>query len=147
MKKTLAIIISLILVVSCAAVHTSASEPILGDVNESGEVNSDDAIYLLRYVLFGDMYPVQGVTDFDGNGVLNSDDAIYLLRHVLFGDMYPLTHPAAVLASDRLANASKYLFRVGNANAVKLGTLFRAINDTPDPSKVNVTIEAVAPSD
>ena len=146
-KKTLAIIISLILVVSCAAVHTSASETILGDVNESGEVNSDDAIYLLRYVLFGDMYPVQGVTDFDGNGVLNSDDAIYLLRHVLFGDMYPLTHPAAFLASDRLANASKYLFRVGNANAVKLGTLFRAINDTPDPSKVNVTIEAVAPSD
>lgn len=146
-KKTLAIIISLILVVSCAAVHTSASEPILGDVNESGEVNSDDAIYLLRYVLFGDIYPVQGVTDFDGNGVLNSDDAIYLLRHVLFGDIYPLTHPAAFLASDRLANASKYLFRVGNANAVKLGTLFRAINDTPDPSKVNVTIEAVAPSD
>ena len=57
-KKTLAIIISLILVVSCAAVHTSASEPILGDVNESGEVNSDDAIYLLRHVLFPADYPI-----------------------------------------------------------------------------------------
>lgn len=127
--------------------HAEVAEPILGDVNSSGTVNSDDAIHLLRYVLFGDLYAVNGATDFDGNGVTDSDDAIYLLRYVLFGDLYPLAHPAAFLNSERLANVNRYLYRVGNANDVKLGTLFRAINAEPDPSKVSVTVMAVAPSD
>ena len=63
-----------------------------GDVDENGEVNTDDAIYLLYNVMFGDEdYPVNQECDFDGNGTVNTDDAIYLLYHVMFGgEDYPL---------------------------------------------------------
>ena len=39
-------------------------------------------------------------------------------------------------------NTDKYLYRVGNANTVKLGSLFKAI-DGADIGNVNVTIEAI----
>jgi hypothetical protein len=57
-----------------------------------GKVNTDDAIYLLYNVMFGDEdYPVNQNCDFDGNGTVNTDDAIYLLYHVMFGEEdYPL---------------------------------------------------------
>ncbi|MBO4795347.1 MAG: hypothetical protein J5547_04625, partial [Clostridia bacterium] len=63
----------------------------LGDLDRDGDVDSDDAIYLLRHVLFGESYPIYAYADFDGSGRVSSNDAIYLLRHVLFGDSYPLT--------------------------------------------------------
>ncbi|MBQ6043517.1 MAG: hypothetical protein IJL41_05185 [Clostridia bacterium] len=63
----------------------------LGDLDCDGDVDSDDAIYLLRHVLFGESYAIYAYADFDGNGKVSSNDAIYLLRHVLFGDSYPLT--------------------------------------------------------
>ena len=63
-----------------------------GDVDGNGEVETDDAIYLLYYVMFGEEdYPVNQDCDFDGNGELNTDDAIYLLYRVMFGEeKYPL---------------------------------------------------------
>ena len=65
---------------------------VLGDVDGNGVVDTDDAIYLLYYTLFGEgSYPINQPCDFDGNGVVDTDDAIYLLYHTLFGDsMYPL---------------------------------------------------------
>ncbi|MBO4860970.1 MAG: dockerin type I repeat-containing protein, partial [Clostridia bacterium] len=63
-----------------------------GDLNGDGKVSSNDAILLLRHILFEEDYPLDESLDldFNGDGALNSNDAIYLLRHVLFGDDYPL---------------------------------------------------------
>ncbi|GEM_PF-1832004 len=58
---------------------------ILGDYNNDGTVNSNDAIYLLRHVLFPNEYPLESVyNDITGDCKVDSNDAIHLLRHVLF---------------------------------------------------------------
>lgn len=64
-----------------------------GDVNGDETVTKDDAIYLLRYVLFTDKYPLEADGDIDVDGDVDKDDAIYLLRHVLFPEKYPLNTP------------------------------------------------------
>lgn len=64
---------------------------ISGDVDDDGNVTSDDAIYVLYYTLLPDMYPVNQPVDFDGDGQITSDDAIYLLYYTLLPDLYPLT--------------------------------------------------------
>ena len=61
-----------------------------GDVDENGEVEISDAIYLLYHVNFEEDYPVHQAVDFDGNGKLEISDAIYLLYHVNFEEDYPL---------------------------------------------------------
>ena len=64
-----------------------------GDLTGEGNVTSDDAVYLLRYTLFPDAYPIEdpvGKADFTGEGNVTSDDAVYLLRHTLFPETYPL---------------------------------------------------------
>ena len=63
---------------------------VLGDINGSGTVTSDDAVYLLRYTLFPDTYPAAVYTDFNCDGRITSDDAVYLLRNTLFPQTYPL---------------------------------------------------------
>lgn len=64
----------------------------VGDMDGDGETTSDDAIYLLYHVLFGEAdFPVIQNADYDGDGRTTSDDAIYLLYHVLFGSAdFPL---------------------------------------------------------
>ena len=56
-------------------------------------IDTDDAIYLLYYTLFGDTrYPVNQPVDYDKSGKVDSSDAIYLLYHTLFGEgRYPLS--------------------------------------------------------
>ena len=65
-----------------------------GDVDGSGAVDTDDAVYLLLHTMFGDTdYPIAGaaVTDLDGSGKTDTDDAVYLLLHAMFGPGdYPL---------------------------------------------------------
>lgn len=68
----------------------SASLP--GDMNGDGIVTKDDAIYLLRHVVFPDRYPVAIDADINADNTVNKDDAIYLLRHVVFPDRYPLIY-------------------------------------------------------
>ena len=61
-------------------------------MDQDGDVDSDDAIYLLYYVMFkGVGYPINQPADMDGNDKANVDDAIYLLNSIIFGDTdYPL---------------------------------------------------------
>ena len=61
-----------------------------GDMDRDGDVDSDDAIYLLRYTLFPVDYPILQDADFTKNGAEGSEDAIYLLRHTLFATDFPL---------------------------------------------------------
>ena len=63
-----------------------------GDMNGDAVVNKDDAIYLLRHVVFPDKYPVTIEADINADNAVNKDDAIYLLRHVVFPDKYPLIY-------------------------------------------------------
>lgn len=75
---------------------TEPTEPeedpgIPGDANGNETVNKDDAIYLLRHVLFPEKYPIAVSGDVNGDGSVTKDDAIYLLRHVLFPEKYPLS--------------------------------------------------------
>ena len=61
-----------------------------GDMNKDGQVNSDDALYLLRNSMNPDRYPIEQNGDVNGDGIANSDDAIYLLRHTMSPERYPL---------------------------------------------------------
>ena len=64
---------------------------IRGDVNDDEVVNSNDAIYLLRYTMNHERYPINQPGDMNGDGQTNSNDAIYLLRHVMSPERYPLS--------------------------------------------------------
>ena len=70
---------------------------IRGDMDANDKLNSNDAVYLLYYVMFGkDNYPIRQNGDMDGNGKVNSNDAVFLLYHVMFGkEDYPLYVPCA----------------------------------------------------
>ena len=60
------------------------------DVTGDGIIDEDDAVYLLRYVLMPDSFPVNQNVDYDGSGTVNEDDAVYLLRHILMPNSFPL---------------------------------------------------------
>ena len=76
-----------------ATIHFNA-ETIPGDVDGNFAKNTDDAVYLLLSVMFGEEdYPVPAgmELDFDGSGKVDTDDAVYLLLHVMFGaESYPI---------------------------------------------------------
>ena len=71
-------------------INSFASGMILGDMNEDGIVDTNDAIHLLRHTLAPIKYPISQSGNIDGLDGVNSDDAIYLLRHVLNPDKYPI---------------------------------------------------------
>ena len=89
MKKTSVCLLTLLL---AAAILFSfaVSAATLGDYDESGDVTSDDAIYLLRFTLFPDKNRTDRFADFTHDGFVTSDDAIYLLRYTLFPNKFPL---------------------------------------------------------
>ena len=71
--------------------HVPKSLP--GDMDGDGDKDTDDAVYLLLNVLFGDGgYPIENPdVDMDNDGDKDTDDAVYLLLNVLFGAInYPI---------------------------------------------------------
>ena len=62
----------------------------IGDMNEDGLVNEDDAIYLLQYVLMPELFPINQSADYITDGAITMQDAIYLLQHVLLPMQFPL---------------------------------------------------------
>lgn len=79
----------------CTRVFITEGTPeyLPGDADGSGEVTTDDAVYLLLHVMFGETdYPLAiPKPDLNGDGQLTTDDAVYLLLHVMFGpEDYPI---------------------------------------------------------
>lgn len=74
------------------AVYTAVFQLVerVGDINKDGNLNDRDVIYLLRHILFPELYPFSGTTDMNGDGEFNDRDAVYLLRHILFPELFPL---------------------------------------------------------
>ena len=72
---------------------TEPEEPAVlrGDMNGDGVVTDADALYLLRYTLFEDRYPINQSGDVNGDNVVTDADALYLLRFTLFAERYPLS--------------------------------------------------------
>ena len=70
----------------------TAPAAVRGDMNDDGQVSDADAMYLLRYTLFGaGRYPLSQSGDVNGDGTVSDADAMYLLRYTLFGETrYPL---------------------------------------------------------
>ena len=91
----------LLLPAICAAAGGDAAlspltVPAAGDIDRDGSVDSDDAVYLLRHVLFPASFAVEAFADFDGDGRVTSGDAVYLLKHVLFPEAYAIAQRAYI---------------------------------------------------
>lgn len=62
----------------------------IGDLDRNDSVDGNDAIYLLRHVLYPEKYTIHAWADFVADDQITEADAIYLLRHVLYPEKYPL---------------------------------------------------------
>lgn len=67
-----------------------ACTQLCGDFDQDDSVTDADALYLLRFTLFPDRYPISQNGDVDGDGRVTDADALYLLRYTLFPERYPL---------------------------------------------------------
>ena len=94
MKKTLALILSLIMVVSCfsgiiTGVQATGISPIAGDINGDGNVNNKDLTRLLKYIAGEDVEVVTVTIDPNGDGNVNNKDLTRLMRYIS-GDGVPI---------------------------------------------------------
>lgn len=67
------------------------SRVLRGDFDFDGDVDSDDATYLLMNYFFLDEYPLNQSADMDGDGDFDPDDPLYLLSYSFFPNDYPLS--------------------------------------------------------
>lgn len=67
-------------------------EYVAGDMTGDDCVDVNDAILLLQYSLFPELYPISypESLDFTGDGTVDMNDAILVLQHSLFPELYPL---------------------------------------------------------
>ena len=69
-----------------------------GDLDDDGDVDNEDAIYMLYHTIFDNQYPLNQNGDFNGDGSVDNNDAIYLLYHTIFGAQdYPLSDYDGIL--------------------------------------------------
>ena len=79
---------------------------IAGDMNDDGDVDVADAVYLLRHVLKPYEYPIDQAGDMDGDEDIDVADAVYLLRHTLMPDKYPLKVHAHIVVNQTAVAAT-----------------------------------------
>lgn len=61
-----------------------------GDVNGDEEVTMADALYLLRYSILPERYPLSDEhADYNNDGFINAEDAAYLSHHIQNPEAYP----------------------------------------------------------
>lgn len=70
--------------------YDATALPLRGDLTGDGQVDEDDAIYLLQHVLMPGDFPVEQTADLDRNGRVDEEDAIYLLQYILMPEYFPL---------------------------------------------------------
>ena len=65
---------------------------VTGELNEDGVIDMNDAILLLQYSMFPELFPLEyaGNLDFTNDGNVDMNDAILLLQHSMFPDLYPI---------------------------------------------------------
>lgn len=64
----------------------------VGDINLDEAVDMNDAIFLLQYSMFPELYPIDysGNVDFTKDGAIDMNDAILLLQYSMFPNLYPI---------------------------------------------------------
>ena len=69
-------------------------ELVITDLNDDDKTDTNDAVYLLLSVMFGDEdypLPVGANVDYDSSEKVDTNDAVYLLLNIMFGEEdYPL---------------------------------------------------------
>lgn len=72
--------------------NISVVDMIIGDINCDNCVDMNDAILLLQYSMFPELYPLgyKGNVDFTKDGNIDMNDAILLLQHSMFPGLYPI---------------------------------------------------------
>ncbi len=90
MKSILKKTVTVFFIFTVLAMSVLTAGAAAGDFDGNGNVDANDAIYLLMHTFFADDYPITGSADYDNSGKVDANDAIYLLMHTFFEDDYPL---------------------------------------------------------
>ena len=90
MKSILKKAVTVFFIFTVLAMSVLTAGAAAGDFDGNGNVDANDAIYLLMHTFFADDYPITGSADYDNSGKVDANDAIYLLMHTFFEDDYPL---------------------------------------------------------
>jgi len=105
-KKFLSFLLALLMASSSAAMVTAggadeanaeasltaAAERILGDINNDGTVDINDAMALFQHSMLPDMFPIDypGTLDMEKDGNIDISDAMRLFQYSMLPDMFPI---------------------------------------------------------
>ena len=92
MKRLFGILSVVIASVLLSCSIAAAAYYTVGDITMDDDVDVNDAILLLQYSMFPDLFTIDypGEVDFSGDGTVDVNDAILLLQHSMFPDLFPL---------------------------------------------------------
>ena len=118
MKKTLALILSLIMVVSCfsgiiTGVQATGVSPVAGDINGDGNVNNKDLTRLMKYLAGEDVEVVIVTIDPNGDGNVNNKDLTRLMKY-LAGEDVPIVLPGCTHAKEAVEAVEATCTKEGN---------------------------------
>ena len=85
MKKTVSLILCLLIAVSAVSVVSYAQSVMLGDVTGDGKLNNKDVVTLFRSVSGDSVECVAEACDVNGDGKVNNKDVVALFKHVSSG--------------------------------------------------------------